>query len=807
MPRYVTAFVAVVFLSVIAPALAGTNGIVRGVVSLSGAPANSVTVTLAGEGQQFTTTTDSRGEYHFDNVPFGHYTITATSPGAATRTEQLDVTSGSVATINVDLLRQIALTTATAHGGASGTPVAVSQIDRAQIQTSPVRDSLNQLIETLPGVVQFSYNEPVIDGFHGVTYEIDGAPLPLATTSNFSEIVDPRDIDSLEVYTGAIPAEYGGQRMGGVVNILTDRFANIPEGAFGTITGGIGSQAQAEGRLDEEARFGNSEVFLNVNSERTNWGLDAPTLVPEHDASSQSDEFLRYILQINPRDTLAFDYSNQLSQFQIPINTNPNDPNDPIVAAPGTNDLQFEYDRFANLNFTATSKDGNGVFQVIPWWRSTRINYDGDLANDVLGIAPNFGCVNSPGGCAAAGQPDTVNNVGLVSNSDASYAGLRVNDFRAGRIHSWKVGVDIDRENSTASQTYACFYEQCALPGVSTIPIVRAVPYFSASTSQAAPGSNTGIYAEDQWQAAKDVVFNYGVRYDHSTGYTTGNMIEPRIGVNLADGGKNVYHIFYGRYYAAPTLEDVRQACTIFAAQSGCATTTPVYDLQPERDAYFELGLRHDFNTNLTGWVDLFRKNVVNVLDTTQLLNTPLFAVYNNAIGVDTGLDIRLQERTLRGDNWFFTSTISGSYAGGISGSTFLFPPNINAGLPLTSGAQLAVEDHDQTVDSTGGYTHYFGANRSWFASLQADYGSGFPVQFQNANFLLSGRLPAHTTFDLSTGRIVLPGRGPNSQGLGVTLDVDNLLNHQYVIKVANGFNTTQVANGRTVLLRLTAPF
>jgi hypothetical protein len=36
---------------------------------------------------------------------------------------------------------------------------------------------------------------------------------------------------------------------------------------------------------------------------------------------------------------------------------------------------------------------------------------------------------------------------------------------------------------------------------------------------------------------------------------------------------------------------------------------------------------------------------------------------------------------------------------------------------------------------------------------------------------------------------------------------VQNLLNHQYIIKIANGFNTTQISQGRSVLLRVTAPF
>jgi outer membrane receptor for monomeric catechols len=70
--------------------------------------------------------------------------------------------------------------------------------------------------------------------------------------------------------------------------------------------------------------------------------------------------------------------------------------------------------------------------------------------------------------------------------------------------------------------------------------------------------------------------------------------------------------------------------------------------------------------------------------------------------------------------------------------------------------------------------------------------------------FDLPLRLPAHLTFDASIGRDA--GTGAHKT-LGFDLDVENLLNHQYVIKIANGFNTTQIASGRTVLLRVTAPF
>ena len=333
----------------------------------------------------------------------------------------------------------------------------------------------------------------MVNGFHGVTYEIDGAPFPLATTSNFAEIVDPKIIDSLEVLTGAIPAEFGGERMGAVVNIITDRFEDIPEGTYGMITGGVGNQSQAIGQFDTVSRFGNNEVFLSLNSSSTNRGLDAPTYQPIHDDSSSSDQFLRWVMKLSDRSTVAFDFSNQFSQFQIPINTDPNNINDPIYAIPGTDDTQLEYDTFANLNFTQISKDGNGVFQLVPWFRSTQVNYNGDLAADVQGMGPNFGCANYPD-CASdtPPDPDYLNNVGLQETTNANYLGLRVSELRSSSIHTWKIGMDADRENSSGSQTYACYYVACAIPSGGVTPPV-ATPYYAASSSQAQPGSQIGV--------------------------------------------------------------------------------------------------------------------------------------------------------------------------------------------------------------------------------------------------------------------------------------------------------------------------
>src|SRR5579862_361414 len=278
MSRLLGALCAVFFaFAISANAVAATVGLVRGMVTVDGKPAPNATVTLEGEGSKFSVSTDAQGKYVFSQVPFGNYRLIAHAPGAHDLDLFVSVSSETVATVDVPLttqLKQIASTQVTAVArGALANPPSVNQIDRAALQASPVNNSLDKTLATFPGVIQFSYNEPVINGFHGVTYNIDGAPIPLATTSNFAEIVDPKSIDSVELLTGAIPAEYGGDRMGGVVNIISNRPTDIPPGTFGEATGGFGSQGQGTGSFSLASRLGSSELFLNTNTQTSSRGL------------------------------------------------------------------------------------------------------------------------------------------------------------------------------------------------------------------------------------------------------------------------------------------------------------------------------------------------------------------------------------------------------------------------------------------------------------------------------------------------------------------------------------------------------
>jgi hypothetical protein len=112
-----------------------------------------------------------------------------------------------------------------------------------------------------------------------------------------------------------------------------------------------------------------------------------------------------------------------------------------------------------------------------------------------------------------------------------------------------------------------------------------------------------------------------------------------------------------------------------------------------------------------------------------------------------------------------------------VSGGTFLFPP-----LQVTD-LTLEPEDHDETYVGDAYWTRHFGSDLESFVTIETQYGSGFPVAFLDGT---GGRLPAHFQENLAVGRM------PVGHNLGFELTVDNVLDHRWLIKVDNGFNTTQ---------------
>ncbi len=477
---------------------------------------------------------------------------------------------------------------------------------------------MNRVIETLPGIVRFSYDEPVAHGFHGITYELDGAPLPSSTSSNFANLIDPRDAGAIEVFTGAFPAEFGGSRMGAVVNVQSLQVQTPP--GPGTVLLGAGELGTQEAQLAKRFDVGKAQIALSVDNLAGDRGLDTPSENAIHDASSTTNQFVRIALPMTDRDTLALDLSNQYATYQIPINTNPNDVDAGEVSLPSQDDVQREYDRFAALSYTHDDKDGNGYVRIVPWTRYNRVAYDGDLAADVQGYA--IGTAVSPQSCAVpvVNGYDCPTN-GLVQDRAATYVGLRLSAERTSARHTLTYGLDLQQEAFRSNLAIAF------APGENP----AGAGSFVDDTAQR--GSSSAAYLEDVWSLSPALTLKPGLRYDHSTGYVSGSQISPRFELDAGVAPGTIAHAYVGRLYAAPGLEDTRRAAVVTETSP---TANPVYNLQPERDTYFESASRTS-SARPAPLLNAFDRTVVNVLDTTNLLNTPLFAVYNSAIGVTRG--------------------------------------------------------------------------------------------------------------------------------------------------------------------------
>ncbi|HET9343828.1 MAG TPA: hypothetical protein VFO25_13020 [Candidatus Eremiobacteraceae bacterium] len=149
-------------------------------------------------------------------------------------------------------------------------------------------------------------------------------------------------------------------------------------------------------------------------------------------------------------------------------------------------------------------------------------------------------------------------------------------------------------------------------------------------------------------------------------------------------------------------------------------------------------------------------------------------------------------------DRFTTTSAADGSFeflgqssAKRISGGTFLFSPG-----SLQGANDFALEDHDQTNTLNTAYTWVYAPQR--YATLQTTWGSGFPAQFENG----TGRLPGHVELGASIGR----RPPPDGSGFGWEIAGTNILDKQYLLKLNNGFNTTQYAAGSQITFKLIAP-
>jgi iron complex outermembrane receptor protein len=194
-----------------------------------------------------TTTTDAGGSYRFEGVPAGRHLVQVTSSRAGSSVRQIDTTGASMTLdIVIDLAvhrEEIVVTAAPGARAASEVAQAVDVVEGAELQARQ-QPTLGETLAQQPGVSSTGFvpgaSRPIIRGFGGDRIRILEDGIGTGDASNVSQdhnvSIDPVNAQSIEIVRGPATLLYGGNAIGGVVNVIDDRIpTSVPTALNGTV--------------------------------------------------------------------------------------------------------------------------------------------------------------------------------------------------------------------------------------------------------------------------------------------------------------------------------------------------------------------------------------------------------------------------------------------------------------------------------------------------------------------------------------------------------------------------------------------
>src|SRR5580692_10237803 len=199
-------------------------GSVRGIVhDPQHRPIQGAMVMLKAKSSEWSksTNTDANGNFEFNGVPLGEYSIAVASLGFVQATQAVVVASGTEPVVHFQL--SVATSKETVNVSAppvvaptdSVTPTTI--VNRTEIQRTPgaVRtNSLAMITDYTPGAY-VTHDQLHMRGGHQTSWLVDGVPVPNTNiASNLGAQFDPKDIDYLEVSRGGYGAEFGDRTYG-----------------------------------------------------------------------------------------------------------------------------------------------------------------------------------------------------------------------------------------------------------------------------------------------------------------------------------------------------------------------------------------------------------------------------------------------------------------------------------------------------------------------------------------------------------------------------------------------------------------
>ena len=725
------AFFAIVNVHPLAAQTGNSGSISGSVTDSTGAvlPGASVMILNPVSGYSRTTTSDSAGNYQFSNVPFNPYHLTVTAAGFSSFVGDVDVRSGVPVRV-VNALKVGESSTTVKVEGTGGDLVENdstfhTDVDRDKFQKVPLESqssALSSLVTlTSPGVTADSNGL-----FHGLgdhasnSFNVDGQPITDQQSKVFSNQLPSNSVQSLEVISGAPPAEYGGKTS--LVIQVTTRSGEGMTKPSGNITGSYGTFGSATGAIDLGYGGANWGNFFELDGLNTGRFLDPPEFVVVHDKGNEQNVFDRVDYRFTPKDSVRLNLNYSRSLFQTPnAYDNLNVSNitaggttaTPVFANVGNTDQHSKIETF-NISPTYTRLVSNdSILNFGAYVRRDGYNYypSGNPLAD-LG-PPNLQS-------QSISQYRTLTNAGV--HTDYSYAKGR-HTMKAGAVYQQT----FLRENDHLGLVASTFNSPCVdifgnpLPGFSDPGQCSAAG--AVSNAQSVGGTfnpillpydltrggglytyfghtdvkELALYIQDQIKAG-NWLFNVGIRGDLYNGLAIARQAEPRVGTSYNIKRTNtVLRVSYARTLESPFNENLvlsSQGCSDAVLNPLLACSPGVQGTQePGFRNEFHAGLQQAFGKYLVFSGDYIWKYTHNAFDFSVLGNTPItFPIdwHNSKI---PGYALRIDVPNIHGLSAY---TVMSSVA-----ARFFPPQSAGAGATPGNGGYPFRIDHDELYNQT----------------------------------------------------------------------------------------------------------
>jgi hypothetical protein len=759
-----------VFSGIAAPSYAqmGNSGSVEGVVqdSTGGViPNASVEISDPVSGFERQAVTGADGTFRFTNVPFNPYHLAVTAPGFASFTRDVYVRSTVPTAAQISLKVGSAATSVTVEADSGDlvekdstfhTDVDQKIIDRLPLESAS--SSVTSLITLVsPGVAADSNGNMHGLGDHAQnSFSVDGQPITDQTSKVFSNQIPVDSIQSLEVISGAPPAEFG-DKTSLVIKVTTKSGLGVtkPTGSVVTSYGSFGTA-----NVGFDVAYGNQKWgnFLATNGLKTSRFLDPPEFTAIHDQGNQANIFDRVDYQVTQKDAVHGNFQYTRSWFQTPNTFDNLNVIDPFGDNVGNTDQRSKIGTFNIAPTWTRLLSSFAVLSVGAFVRRDQYNYY-PSNNPFADLGPiNSESISQHRNLTNAGLHSDISYVKGIHNIKAGllyeHTFLNENDrfaiidptLNAVCLNSADLSADTNPGITSPTQCIGTLVANTGQnPGLAAFNPLLGCFDLTRPTPAPGDGCSNAISTSYLFSGHTDVKelalyvqdtitkgnwsFNLGIRGDIYRGLSAGDQAEPRLGIAYNFKPTNtVLRLSYARTLETPFNENLIVASTgcsdpVISALIPCVPANSPPGFRNE----FHAGLQQAFGKYLVVDGEYIWKYTHNAYDFSVLGNTPItFPIewHNSKI---PGYAIRASVPNFHG----FTALVVMS-----SVAARFFPPQVG-GLGVTVGQSGSVFriDHDEKFNQTTHLQYQPWRTGPWF---------GFNWRYDSG--LVAGSVPDYAT-------------------------------------------------------------